>query len=156
MTKAVNTDQLLVNALKNELSRYEKSIIVLSESYDKCLPFISYKTFSREELEAIDALTSRFARASDILIQKIFGLIDALELEERGSTLDRINRSEKRGIISSAAIFREIRQLRNLISHEYTEEEFPELFHKILQTCPHLIKAKETVENYSKQFFIHQ
>ena len=44
-------------------------------------------------------MTSRFARLSDIIIQKIFRLIESLELEEPGTVRDRINQAEKWGII---------------------------------------------------------
>ena len=39
----------------------------------------------KSELEHFESLTGRFARLSDLLIQKIFRLIDQLDLEDLGT-----------------------------------------------------------------------
>jgi uncharacterized protein with HEPN domain len=144
---------VLLDALQEQLDRFNQSIRVLIASHDKCRSLSVKESFSDAELESIDALTSRFARASDILIQKIFGLIDAIELEERGSTLDRINRAEKRGIIRSAADFRQIRELRNQIAHEYANMDFAALFREILDVSPVLIESRSSVMSFVKRYF---
>ncbi len=67
-----------------------------------------------ESLERLEALAARFARLAYILVQKLFQAIDAIELVDEGSLLDRLARMEKRGLIESAAKWRQIRELRNL------------------------------------------
>ena len=64
---------------------------------------------------ALALLSARFARVSDILVQKIFRLIDILDLEDSGTVLDRINRAEKKDLVGSAREFIEIRELRNRV-----------------------------------------
>jgi uncharacterized protein with HEPN domain len=144
---------VLLDTLKEQLDRFNQSLRVLIASHDKCQSLSAKESFSDAELESIDAMTSRFARASDILIQKIFGLIDAIELEERGSALDRINRAEKRGIIRSAADFRQIRELRNQIAHEYASNDFTVMFREILAVSPILIESRNTLLDFVKRYF---
>jgi hypothetical protein len=38
----------------------------------------------------------------DVILNKVFRSIDAIELEDGGTLLDVVNRAEKRGIIDSA------------------------------------------------------
>ena len=77
-------------------------------------------------------------------------LIDILELERPGSVIDRINRAEKRGLISSAEIFKEIRYLRNDISHEYIQTAIEQIFEKVLELTPYLIDSVNRVKKYSE------
>jgi len=105
--------------LSQELAALKNARDILQYSYEKCSR-IGIKTgFTYEELESFEALTSRFARLSDIIIQKILRLFDVLDLEEPGTVRDRINRAEKKGVVESADDFIQIRILRNEIAHEY-------------------------------------
>jgi hypothetical protein len=63
--------------------------------------------------DAFENLTSRYARTLDILINKVLRTIDIAELEEPGTIIDIINRSEKRGIIPNAYRVRELKDLRS-------------------------------------------
>lgn len=145
--------KLLAAELKNKIAFLKKAANLLSYSVDKCTAIGEKKDYSIQELEAFDALTSRFARTSDLLTQKVFGLIDAVLLEEPGTLIDKLNRAEKRGIISSALIFKEIRELRNLIAHEYVNEDLNTLFQSILKYSPILIKTVIDIESYTDTLF---
>lgn len=78
----------------------------------------------------------------------MFGLIDALLLEEPGTFIDKLNRAEKRGLIQSAYVFKEIRELRKLIAHESINEEINNLFKSILKYSPILIQTVITIETF--------
>jgi len=121
---------------------------MLSFSYKKCSEIGKRDSYTDAELETIDALTSRFARASDILTQRIFGLIDEIELEERGTFLDRIHRAEKREIVQSSDVLKEIREMRNHIAHEYTTENGAVLLSTILRLSSSLIEIIRRTELY--------
>ncbi len=82
------------------------------------------------------------------MLQKVFRAMDAIELVDEGSLLDRINRAEKRGIIESAVLWREIRQLRNQIAHEYVLMDQRELFERTMQFSPELLRTMERIESY--------
>lgn len=71
------------------------------------------------EHDAIEMLASRFSRTTDFLVNKVLRAIDRYELEPEGSLIDVINRAEKRGLVESARVLREMKELRNEIVHEY-------------------------------------
>ena len=124
---------------------------MLTYSYDTCKSIGIKEEYTFDELDKFEALTSRFARTSDMLIQKIFRLIDILELERPGSVIDRINRAEKRGLISSSEILKEMRYLRNESSHEYIPTVIEQIFEKVLRLVPYLIDSIDKVNKYCQK-----
>ena len=136
--------------LRQEMQLLDDANKVLEYSYGKCKDIGIKEKYTLDELDRFEALTSRFARVSDILIQKIFRLIDVVELEQAGSVLDRINRAEKREIIESAIVYRQIRYLRNEIAHEYVSEQIEEIFKEVLKLTPSLLDGVENVKTYVK------
>ncbi len=137
--------------LAEELKLLENANNMLSYSYNTCKDIGIKEEYSFEELDKFEALTSRFARTSDILIQKIFRLIDILELEKPGTVIDRINRAEKRELIYSAELFKEIRYLRNEIAHEYIPTAIEEIFKQVLKLTPYILDSVNRVEKYSNE-----
>ena len=97
-----------------------------------------------EELERLESLTSRFARLADLLIQRIFRLIDEIELTGTGTLLDRIYRAEKRGWVEASEMIK-IRELRNLIAHEYANDKMPEIYAVVAAMSPALLANKAEV-----------
>jgi len=123
--------------LQNILKDLEKGLDVLTHSYDKCRQIKFDHDLSYSELESFEALTSRFARLSDIVTQKALRTLDILDLEEEGSLRDRINRAEKKGICDAEKLT-EVRMLRNEIAHEYRSETLYAIFKKVLDLTPFL------------------
>jgi len=120
----------------------------LLRSYEICRPIGIKESYSDEEFDALEALTSRFSRSSDILIQQVYRTIDEVELEPGGTVLDRLNRAEKRGLIDSVQEVRVIRELRNSISHEYEFEDLIVVFHDTLRLTPDLIGLIDKAMEY--------
>jgi hypothetical protein len=85
----VKNDELELFA--KELKLLDEAAKILAYSYEACRKIGIKESYALEELDKFEALTSRFARTSDILIQRIFRLIDVLELEKTG----QYNRSNK-------------------------------------------------------------
>jgi uncharacterized protein YutE (UPF0331/DUF86 family) len=139
--------------IKQELEILSKAADVLKHSYNDCKNIAAKDTYNIDELDKLEALTSRFARLSDILIQKILRLIDKIELEDEGSIRDRINRAEKKGIIESADQLIEVRVLRNNIAHEYLPEELMAIYKKVLELTPLLLNDCNRTHEYSKKYF---
>jgi hypothetical protein len=102
------------------------------------------------EKETLEALTSRFARLADILFQRVFRTLDQIELIDEGTNIDRLNRMEKRGLISSAESWRQIRQLRNSIAHEYLIEASDSVVVESIQQGKELLATTDRIINYSK------
>jgi uncharacterized protein YutE (UPF0331/DUF86 family) len=124
----------------------------LSVSADRCKDFALQPPFTEENLIELEALTSRFSRLSDILIQKVFKTIERLDADTPGTVRDRILQAEKKGIISSAEAFTEIRDIRNTIAHDYDNVNFNEVVSFVMKSTPVLLQTVETCIKYSKKF----
>lgn len=125
--------------------------MALHHSYLKCADRQIPTEASYDDYEPFETLASRFERLSDISTQRVFGCIDALEGEERGTFIDKPNRAEKRGIIDSAQALREVRDLRDEIAHEYSARDISELFKQALALAPSLLNAVKLTVEYSKK-----
>jgi hypothetical protein len=138
--------------LVNELKLLNDAKEVLQYSFNKCSAIGVKEVYEPEELESFESLTGRFARLSDILIQKIFRLVDELDLDSQGTVRDRINRAEKIELIASSDVFVEIRMIRNEIAHEYLPEAIHDIFGKELVLTPHLLDGVERTTEYCKKY----
>ena len=136
--------------LNEELAAIHRAGERLEHSYQKCLQLKTPST--PEELESIEAFTSRFSRVSDMLIQRTFRLIDELDLDNEGTVRDRINRAEKKGLIERADDFVEIRKLRNAIAHEYQPDAPEKIFTEVLEFTPLLLDSIRRVSRYAAKY----
>jgi len=105
-----------------------------------------------DEFDAFENLASRYARMLDVILNKVFRSIDAIELEDGGTLLDVVNRAEKRGIISSAERVRDLKDLRNDSVHEYETDDLRSLFRNTLDATPELFSISEQIERYCRRF----
>ena len=87
-----------------------------------------------------------------MILQKLFRGLDALEMEEGGTLLDALNRAEKRCLIESVSDFREIREVRNEIAHEYARENIRPLFESVLEHTPALIEIIRRSREYCLRY----
>jgi hypothetical protein len=78
---------------------------------------------SNEELaEQLEAFVSRFCRLQDTLGDKLLpAWLDILE-EKTNVAIDNLDKAEKIGVLPSAELWLELRQLRNQMIHEYIED----------------------------------
>ena len=68
--------------------------------------------------------------------------------EDAPTFLDRMNLCEKLGIIPSAEEIIAIRDLRNLIAHEYLSENLVEIYMEIIKVSDDLLKAIVQTEKF--------
>lgn len=121
--------------LRDELARLRSAADYLGYSLERCRELIERDSWTPDELERLESLSSRFAREADLATQRIMRLVDDLELVTRGSLLDRIHRAEQRGWCQAAELIR-IRELRNPIAHEYADERMAEIYAAVAQLAP--------------------
>jgi hypothetical protein len=140
------SEQQLRNLLRTELESLERSASSLQRSMAKCSQLTPSPRQSFEEEESFDALTSKFARCSDILTQKVLKTLVFILREDAPTFVDRMNLCEKLGAIPSAKSLIEIRDLRNTIAHEYAVDDLLELYADTLKLCPQLIEAAKSAE----------
>jgi len=133
----LNPDKSLL--LGAELDDLDKAAAYLEASLLRCADLLGRETWSAEELERLESLSSRFARTADLLTQRVMRLVDELELQSPGTLLDRIHRVEKRGWVEHADQLRRIRELRNMIAHEYAADQLAVLYSEIFKKAPQLL-----------------
>jgi uncharacterized protein YutE (UPF0331/DUF86 family) len=136
--------------LRDELVNLDLAATHLRFSLDRSRELIDRPAWSLEELERLESLTSRFARLADLLVQRVLRLIDDLELSPRDSVLDRIQRAEKRGLFEEPGQLIRIRELRNLIAHEYASDQMPDIFRAVATLTPALLAAIPKVKAHSE------
>ena len=129
------------NVLKQALPSFERSLVKCRD-LDFSLPI----SFEREE--SLDALSSKFSRVSDIFTQKVLKTLIFVLREDAPTFLDRMNLCEKLGIIPSAEEIIAIRDLRNIIAHEYLSENLMEIYTEIIQLSDNLLKAILQTEKF--------
>jgi len=138
--------------LHDTLMDLDESRRWLQRSYDICRAIGSKDAYSDDEFDAFETLTGRFSRTCDLIVQKGFRSIDKVELEDRGTLLDALNRAHKRGLIESVDEIRLIRELRNEIVHEYRRANLQKLFQSILAQTPKLFSLLDRIQDYCRQY----
>ena len=141
-----------VNILKENISALRDALIWLERSFKICTKIGPKENYDEEEFDHLENLASRYARVSDIIYQKLFRSIDQVELEDKGTLLDSVNRAHKRGLIESIDKMREIRELRNQIVHEYVKADLQNVFIDILEFTPFLISVSNNIFEYCKRY----
>lgn len=103
-----------------------------------------------DEEERWEAYCARFARLQDILVKRFFR---AIALHEdpawSGSVRDLLNLMEKRGVISSATSWMELRELRNEMAHEYEDSALEALQERARQAAPLILAVKAELIKYA-------
>jgi hypothetical protein len=132
--------------LRTELAHLSRAAASLEKSVAKCSKLEPSPRQSFEDEESFDALTSKFARSADILTQKVLKTVVLLLREDAPTFIDRMNLCEKLGVIASAKILVEVRDLRNMIAHEYATDDLIELYADTLKLAPALLSAISSAE----------
>jgi hypothetical protein len=130
----------------------DQAVPSFRRSLQKCRSLDLAGSRSFEVEESLDALTSKFARVSDIFTQKVLKSLVLLTREDAPTFLDRMNLCEKLGVISSSEDLIEIRDLRNQIAHEYLSENLTEVYGDCLVLSEKLLAeiqvANPAIERY--------
>ncbi|MDQ3018969.1 MAG: hypothetical protein M3R36_00110 [Bacteroidota bacterium] len=140
-----------LNYIKYDLKSLDQMINSLDIAFNICKNIGEKNSYTEEEFMYFDVLTSRFSRLSDYIIQKAIRTIDKIDEEDAGTVRDRLNRAEKKELISSTDEFVEIRNLRNDITHEYIPEEMSEIFNGVMRYTPILKDSVERIKKYCKE-----
>ena len=107
---------------------------------------------TEEQLENTEAFTGRFARVVDLLVNKVLRSLDRVELKPEGTLLDVVNRAEKRGFVAEAGELREMKDVRNMIAHDYAGAKAAEIFVYCREQKPVLDAICDRAASYAAQF----
>ena len=83
----------------------------------------SYQNLSQEDIQVIDQFIYRFSKLQDTIGEKLIKIVFSLYEEniEKFTFIDILNRLEKADILTTQA-WRELRDIRNELSHNYEDE----------------------------------
>ena len=140
-----------VDILKENLASVNLSLQRLLYSFEYCKKTGLKSSYSEEEFVAFEAMTSRYARTTDMLINKVLRSLDAVEYIDGGTVIDAANNAEKRGI-ADAKVLRQLKDLRNSIAHEYVTENIVRFFDKIIEFTPFLKTIIEKLNEYCAKY----
>lgn len=129
-------------------AKLEKSLKRLEYSYlkVKSLP-VDVANMDDESLEVWESFTSRFSRTVDIFLTKY---VRAMVLQDdpgfSGTVRDFADYAEKLGLLDSADQWMEFRGFRNLIVHDYQDEELGKNFEDLRQLTPIVLAIKDVLK----------
>jgi len=127
------------NVFGDDIIKLKKGLLSLKNSYSNVIFYEDYDIYTSDDLDKWEILTARFARLSDLVIQKLFTTI-MLSLEGyKGTLIDKANYAEKIGVVEQAKDFTNLKYVRNFIAHEYTLKDTNEVFEQVYRLCPLLI-----------------
>jgi uncharacterized protein with HEPN domain len=115
--------------LKTYLSISDKHLLRLKSSLKALNTIIPvnaerYETLTEQEISYIDQMSYRFGKLQDIMGRLLrVTLIILGEDIENAPFIDVLNRAEKLGIIDDAQEWMTLRELRNILTHEYSDDE---------------------------------
>jgi len=138
--KMKQNQEYLQNELRENLVLLKQGYETLDFSFQKCKIAGIKDKYTDSELESFEALTSRFARLSDILTQKVLHTVFLLLKETPRTFIDKVHFAEKIELIENADELLNIRDLRNEISHEYKTSDLNEIFEEVLYYTEILLK----------------
>jgi len=145
-------NQAHVDLLRENLAALNLSVSWVQRSYDQIIAIGQKDTYTAEEFDKLENLASRYARTTDMLVNKVLRNIDTVEFEDIGTIIDIMNRAEKRGIASSAELLRTIKDLRNSIVHEYKIAEITKFFDNVRKYTPALLEITKNVNAYCEKY----
>lgn len=121
-----------------------KAITHLAYSYKKIQNLTSNPDMLDEEsMEVWESFASRFARVADMFLMRYLRtqIMDS-DPGFSGSMRDFVNQGEKLGLLDDANAWMNIRELRNVTAHDYSEEELAYFFARLKRECPRLLTIK--------------
>lgn len=144
--------------LREELGNLSKAAEHLLHSWQRSAVVLAEDDWDDAALERLESFASRFARLADLLTQRVLRLLDEMELEPTGSMLDRLYRAEKRDLLDNTADLVRIRELRNVIAHEYASDKLVEIYRAVAALTPLLLDiaartavyGDEALQRYSR------
>jgi len=145
-------NQLHIDILRENIIALNLSANRIQWSYERTIKIDKKDGYNVDEFAEFEVLTSRYARTTDMLVNKVLRSIDTVESEDIGTVIDIMNRAEKRGIVTSAELLHTIKDLRNNIVHEYKIAEITRFFADVKKYTPLLLDIIKKVNEYCEKY----
>lgn len=145
--------------LKTYLLISDKHLLRLRSSLKALSPIIPldterYKALNEQDISYIDQMSYRFGKLQDVTGRMLRVLLIILgEDIENAPFIDVLNRAEKLNIIDDAQEWLMLRELRNILTHEYSEdeEEIVNGINKLFEISKRLCEIYEKIREYIKK-----
>ena len=138
----------------NQLEKiYFDKIIKAYELYKSSVVRLSKVDISKletpQELEVLDAFSSRFEKLIEIIIWRFTKTIESIETWTNNWTIrDRLNLMEKKWYITNIDIWLDMRWVRNKIAYEYLENYIYDFYNIVMEEYePEIEKFMKFVKN---------
>jgi uncharacterized protein YutE (UPF0331/DUF86 family) len=145
-------NQLHLDILRENINTLNLSAGWVQRSYEQTKEINQDHDFTPEQFDQLEVLASRYARTTDMLVNKVLRSIDTVESEDIGTIIDIMNRAEKRGIVQSAELLHIIKDLRNNIVHEYQITDITKFFADVVKYTPVLLQIIKNVNSYCSRY----
>lgn len=129
--------------LESYSEKLKKSLLRLEKALFKSQQIVLRDNMDDNELEVFEGLTARFARTSDIFLNRYIraAVLDG-DPAFRGTFKDFLNQAAKQGLIDSVDAWMAVRELRNKVAHEYEEENLLKIFQAVTLEAPRLLSLR--------------
>lgn len=151
MSAAENRARLHRATLEEHAALVRQSVDALRLSLSRCEAIGIREGYSPEELIQFEALGARFARTADRFTQKLLKSLVLVLREDAPSFLDRARLAEKLGVIERADDLVAVRDLRNLLAHEYATTDLKAVFQSTLALSHTLLKLIDSTARYLRE-----
>ena len=136
--------------MSSELAdKYKKQLIKaisrLDYSYNKVQSLnVDVENMDNETLETWESFTARFARVVDLFSTKYTrAYLLTMDPGYEGSLFDSLLKMEKANFIDSARDWLELRKLRNITAHEYSDEELGAFLNEVRERTPFVLGLRD-------------
>jgi len=153
-------ERKIIEKLFLECEKHKKMIewSINNLKLNKIYPFTPeiLENLKEESISLLDTLTFRFSKLQDVMGKIFWNLLFLIgEDTENLTFLDVLNKMEKYKIINNASEWREFRNIRNLITHNYETdyELLSENLNQFLDKVQTLLNYYENVKNFYKTKF---
>ena len=153
-------DAIIVEKLEKIFYQCDKHIVRINSSTNELKSIMplderKYRTLLEEEIKTLDQFLFRFAKLQDIMGQKLFRTILLFLKEEiEGKPfIDILNLMEKLTLLDSADSWKELRDDRNELAHNYEDEPTiaSEIINRLFYKKDILIGIYQKIKEYYKE-----
>lgn len=116
---------ITLEQIKKELTIHFERIDALLPELKSYMPFVESDFKDIEKIKTIDSFIYRFTKVQDRMGEKFFPLVlqELYEYKSNMALIDVLNRLEKLELLESSEQWIAYRKLRNLLTHEYPDNE---------------------------------
>ena len=155
----MNLYQEKLERIFNECRKHKARVKSSAKEMSSFMPLDAkrYENLGDREVQVIDQFLFRFSKLQDAMGEKLFKTL-LLALDEKVENrpfIDILNRMEKIELLKSVQEWRDLRDIRNELAHNYDDDpqESSMVINKIYEKGDILLEIFDRIEEYYKDKF---